>query len=219
MKLKTSRPRSFLIIVLCSLVAYVLYYQFQAYKAVGDYTKAVSQANLSWQQASSPSPTPEPKNDIDSQSNAEEGKITLYQDEYLAFEVPNSLRLLDNSDDFTAMHLKYVNIRSVNCDFPEIWYGVRTVKQAGSKLAQENPYGPADQVARIEVINGITVGVRIQPVGDGSGGYSPSVTVDFLSKSKKYHYYLSAFSGCNDSAQETYARDLKPILNSIKRLE
>lgn len=86
-------------------------------------------------------------------------------------------------------------------------------------LARKNPNGPAEQSARIVTINGITAGENIQPETDGSGGYEPKVVIDFLSPSKRYHYYFTAVKGCRNSAEETYKWDLMPILLTVNLLD
>ena len=143
--------------------------------------------------------------------------LSTYSDSYISFEYPSNWRISKN--ETAHPFLTSTNFISDCNQNRIISFTYKATDPKSMELGLKNPYGPSDQTSEILKINGITMGENIQSVGDGSGGYEPKVVVDFLSKSKNFHFYFYAVMGCGNSFEETYSLDLLPVLNSIKLLD
>ena len=144
----------------------------------------------------------------------------IFSDPNISFEYPLEWDINDRNKSYPFLRSFDFTSKCNQNRIVSFTYKVTNLNNPMSlDLGQKNPNGPTIQTTKIININGITLGENIQPVGDGSGGYEPKAVVDFLSKSRKYHYYFIAVAGCRSSFEETYQFDLLPILNSIKLLD
>lgn len=139
-----------------------------------------------------------------------------YQDDTITFNIPLEWKVYGNRQ-FGAPYIINVDFADI-CSRGNISFSYKYTNLNDPNtytLAQANPYGPTEQTTEIVTINGLQMGINNQVTGDGSGGYEPKIVVDFLSKSKKFHYYFRAYMGCSKSHEETYEKDLLPLLNSL----
>lgn len=139
-----------------------------------------------------------------------------YQDQTITFSFPPEWKVYGDKQ-FGAPYIINIDLLGI-CAKRIITFSYKYTDSSepnSYELAQKNPHGPTRQTSEMVVINGIKMGLNNQVVGDGSGGYEPKVVVDFLSKSKRFHYYFIAVRGCRDSHEETYENDLIPILKGV----
>jgi len=141
----------------------------------------------------------------------------IYSDQHISFEYPLTLKAdYSQQPDPYVVKVDFIGECKRHRVISFSYKATESDKPEDYILGQKNPYGPSEQTSNIIKMKDITAGKNVQPAGDGSGGYEPKIVVDFLSKSKKFHFYFMVVSGCSNSLEETYQTELLPILNSVE---
>jgi hypothetical protein len=153
-------------------------------------------------------------------SKSENPSKQVFKNSAIYFEFPSTWKVYttdsSKSDPYSGLLFEHAEGNCINYVGSFDISATDPTVPSSYKIAQKNHYGTQDQFSRNTTINGRIVGLVTQPEGDGSGGFEPGITIDFLSNSKKLHYYFFAKRGCRGSYDETYRLDILPILKTIQ---